>query len=162
MTRKKTKHDKSLAQKYPPSKPCSCDICLGYCKRPGWWTVEEAAHAMDAGYANRMMLEMAPARSFGVLSPAFKGCEADFALERCADRGCTFLKENLCELYGTALQPLECRFCHHDRPGLGDLCHADIEKEWNTPTGRGLVVSWSKQTGFWERHIIKMNERLSR
>jgi hypothetical protein len=161
MTRTKTKRHKSLAEKYPPSKPCSCDICLSYCKRPGWWTVEEAARAIEAGYAIRMMLEMAPERSFGVLSPAFKGCEGDFALERCADRGCTFLKENLCELHSTRLQPLECRFCHHDRPGLGDQCHADIEKEWNTPAGRGLVVRWSKQTGFWERHIIKKGEDLS-
>jgi hypothetical protein len=158
MPRKKSKHPKNLAEKYPPSKPCSCEICLSYCKRPGWWTVEEAARAIDAGYANRMMLEMAPERSFGVLSPAFKGCEGDFALDRCADRGCTFLKENLCELHGTGLQPLECCFCHHDRPGMGDQCHADIEKEWNTPTGRGLVVRWSKQTGFWERHIIKKVE----
>ena len=158
MSQTKTKHHKTLVEKYPPSKPCSCEICLGYCKRPGWWTVEQAARAIDAGYANRMMLEMAPERSFGVLSPAFKGCEGDFALDPYADRGCTFLRENLCELHSTGLQPLECRFCHHDRPGLGDQCHADIEKEWNTPASRGLVVRWSKQTGFWERHIAKKAE----
>ena len=162
MTRIKTKRHTSLVEKYPPSKPCSCDICLGYCKRPGWWTVEEAARVFEYGYANRMMLEMAPERSFGVLSPAFKGCEGDFALEQYADRGCTFLKENLCELHGTGFQPLECRFCHHDRPGMGDRCHADIEKEWNTPTGRGLVVRWSKQTVFWERHITKKTERFGK
>jgi len=155
MVRKKPERNKSLAEKYPPSTPCSCEICLSYCKRPGWWTVEEAASAIKAGYASRMMLEMAPERTFGVLSPAFKGCEGDFALARCAEKGCTFLRENLCELHGTGLQPLECRFCHHDRLGLGEKCHADIEKEWHTSAGRGLVVQWSKQTGFWERRIAK-------
>lgn len=145
----------SLAQKYPPSEPCSCDICLSFCQRPGWWTVEEAAGAIDAGYANQMMLEMAPENSFGVLSPAFHGCEGNFALDQYARRGCTFLQENRCQLHGTGHQPLECRFCHHDRPGLGDLCHADIEKDWNTPAGRALVVRWSKLTGFWVRHVTK-------
>jgi hypothetical protein len=162
MSHRKSIHKKSLAEKYPPSRPCACEICLGYCKRPGWWTVEEATRAITAGYANRMMLEMAPERSFGVLSPAFKGCEADFALDRCSERGCTFLKANRCELYDTGLQPLECRFCHHDRPGLGIQCHTDIEKDWNTPAGRALIVRWSKQTGFWERHITGKLDGITR
>ena len=159
MTRIKTKRKKTLADKYPPSKPCSCDICLSYCKRPGWWTVAEATSAIDAGYANSMMLEMAPERSFGVLSPAFKGNEGNFALERYAGEGCTFLIDERCELHGTGYQPLECRFSHHDRLGLGDLCHADIEKNWNTPAGRALVVQWCKLTGFWEHHVTTVIKR---
>jgi hypothetical protein len=146
---KQVKSNKTLAEKYPPSEPCGCDICLGYCLRPGWWTVEEAAGAIRAGFANRMMLEMSPDRSFGVLSPAFKRCEGNFALNFYNAQGCCFLKENRCELHGTGHQPLECRFCHHDRPGLGQRCHADIEKDWNTPAGRALVVSWGKLIGFW-------------
>jgi len=146
MTRKK-----SLPEKYPPSEPCSCSICVSYCRRPGWWTVEEAARAVDAGYADRMMLEMSPDRSFGVLSPAFRGCEVQFATNVYASRGCTFLKEERCELFGSGLTPLECRFCHHDRLGLGPRCHADIEKDWNTAAGRALVVRWSNLTDFWTR-----------
>ena len=46
-----------------------CEVCLTYCARPGWWTVEEAARAMDAGYSDRMMLEISPELTFGVLSP---------------------------------------------------------------------------------------------
>jgi hypothetical protein len=145
------KHKRSLAEKYPPSEPCGCKICLSYCKRLGWWAVAEAARAIDAGYGNRMMLEMSPDRSFGVLSPAFNGCEAAFATNYHASRGCNFLKDHLCELHGTGFQPLECRFCHHDRIGLGPKCHADLEKDWNAPTGRALVVKWSKLTGFWEQ-----------
>jgi hypothetical protein len=145
----------TLAERYPPSKPCACETCLAYCARPGWWTVEEAARALDAGYGKRMMLEMAPDRSFAVLSPAFKGNELAFAKQIFADQGCTFFKETRCELHGTGLQPLECRFCHHDRIGQGPLCHADLEKDWNTGAGVALVVRWSKLTGFWERAIVQ-------
>jgi hypothetical protein len=140
---------RSLIEKYPPSEPCDCRICLSYCNRPGWWTVTEASTAIQAGYGVRMMLEMSPERSFGVLSPAFKGCELSFAEEFYSSQGCTFLQDKRCELHGTSFQPMECRFCHHDRPGLGPRCHADIEKDWNSSAGRALVVSWSNLTGFW-------------
>jgi hypothetical protein len=42
---------------------------------------------------------------------------------------------------------LECRFCHHDRRGLGPKCHADLERDWKTPAGRALVDRWIKQVG---------------
>jgi hypothetical protein len=140
-----------LVKKYPPSPPCSCEICVSYCKRPGWWTLKEAERAVDAGLASRMMLEMAPDRSFGVLAPAFKGCEGFFALQEESVHGCNFLKNNLCELHGSGLQPLECRVCHHASPGLGPRCHADIEKEWNSPAGKALVERWGKITRIQER-----------
>jgi hypothetical protein len=159
MPRTKKKHDRTLTEKYPPSQPCGCDICLRYCIRPGWWTVEEAARAMQGGYADRMMLEFSPDRSFGVLSPAFKGNEMGFATNQAAANGCNFLKENLCELHGTGFQPLECRFCHHDRVGLGPVCHADLERDWNTPAGQVLVVSWGNLTGFWERYNLRPPEK---
>jgi hypothetical protein len=144
------KNRENLTLKYPPSEPCSCKICLGYCARPGWWTVRETARAINAGYSRRMMLEISPDRSFGVVSPAFKGCEGNFALQEYASRGCNFLKNNLCELHGSGYQPLECRVCHHDRPGMGPQCHEDIEKEWNTPAGRAVVIRWVKLTGIWD------------
>jgi hypothetical protein len=148
MPRSRAKKKKTLAEKYPPSAPCSCEICIGYCTRPGWWTVEEAARAIDGGYARRMMVEVSPERSFVVLSPAFNGCEGSFALKQYADKGCTFLKDYRCELHGTGYQPLECRFCHHERMGEGQVCHADIEADWHTPSGQELVERWRRKTGF--------------
>ena len=82
------------------------------------------------------MLEISPEWTFGVLSPAFKGCERTFATNQFANRDCNFLKESRCELYGTGHQPLECRFCYHGRPGLGLQCHADLEKDWKTIAGQ--------------------------
>lgn len=150
MTRNRHAQKRSLSVKYPPSEPCGCAVCLSYCIRPGWWTVEEAGAAIQAGYTGRMMLEVAPERTFGVLSPAFKGCEGTFALKEFASRGCTFLKNNLCELHGTSSMPLECRFCHHDRIGQGTLCHIEIEQDWRTTPGRALVIDWCKKNDLWE------------
>jgi hypothetical protein len=149
----------TLEKKFPPSLPCSCDICLGYCLRPGWWTVEQTTKVIDAGFANRMMLEISPELTFGVLSPAFKGNETNIAMQSFAHTGCTFLKENLCALFGTGLQPLECRFCHHNRIGLGPQCHAALEKEWNGKAGQKLVVEWCKTNGIFDRYGLIINSR---
>lgn len=143
-----------LNEKYPPSASCSCDICKAYCNRPGWWTVEEAAKAIKAGYGNRMMLEVAPDYTFGVLSPAFKGCEQDFALQKYARYGCNFFLNGLCELYDTALVPLECRFCHHAREGLGQKCHDDVAKDWQTPAGQRLVAAWAEKMRIFTKYQI--------
>ena len=149
----------NLKEKYQPSEPCSCDICRNYCIRPGWWIVEEAKKALTAGLANRMMLELSPEKNFGVLSPAFKGNEGNFALQIFSKNGCTFLINGLCELFGTGLQPLECRFCHHDRKGRGLTCHSDIEKDWNTKYGKSLVVKWGNIIGLWQRLGFILTEK---
>lgn len=93
-----------------------------------------------------MMLEISPEMTFGVLSPAFKGCEGSYALQEYANNGCNFLKDGLCELHGTGYEPLECLYCHHLRKGLGQECHADIEKDWRTSAGQALVRKWIEQT----------------
>lgn len=97
-----------------------------------------------------MMLEVSPDRSLGVLSPAFRGCEGSFALEEFKDNGCNFFQDKLCQLHGTPFQPLECRYCHHSRPGAGPVCHADLERDWRTRPGRNLVIQWTRQVGLWE------------
>lgn len=148
-----------LAEKFPPSEPCSCEVCVAYCKRPGWWTFEEARKAVEAGMAHRMMLEMSPEKDFGVLSPAFKGNEGNYALQLFAEKGCTFFKDGLCELFGTGLQPLECRYCHHERKGLGIKCHSEIEKEWKTNEAKKLLIHWGNITGFWKRQGLFIVEK---
>jgi hypothetical protein len=147
---------KTLYDKYPPSAPCSCKICVSFCLRPGWWTIEETRMAIEAGYANRMMLEISPEMNFGVLSPSFKGNEGNYAMQIFSAAGCTFLQNGLCEIFNTGFQPLECRFCHHTRKGLGKKCHSNLEKQWNTKEGKRLIVEWGNSTGFWERQGLSM------
>lgn len=102
-----------------------------------------------------MMLEISPDFKFAVLSPAFKGNESKQALKLFSGNGCTFLKAELCELFGTGFQPLECRFCHHERKGRGKNCHLDIEKDWNTEYGKLLVAEWQKEIIFREKADIR-------
>lgn len=152
-------NNKILKERYPASEPCSCQTCVSFCRRPGWWTVLEASRAIDLGYADRMMLEVSPDHRFGVLSPAFKGNESNYSLQVFSKHGCTFLSNDLCELFDTGIQPLECRFCHHSRPGLGVQCHLDIESDWNTDDGKRLIVRWGNSTGFWERQGLAVVEK---
>jgi hypothetical protein len=151
--------NKTLYEKYPPSEPCSCKKCLDYCQRPGWWALEEAEKAINAGFAKRMMLEISPEHNFGVLSPAFKGNEGNYALQIFSNNNCTFLQNNLCELFGTGFQPVECRYCHHSRKGSGLKCHTDIEKDWKTANGKRLIVRWGNLIGFWERQGLVLKEK---
>ena len=139
---KRKKQPLSLEEQFPPSAPCSCYVCRSFCKRPGWWTVQEAARALSAGYGGTMMLELSPDRTFAVLSPAFCGCEGTFAFQEFAQNGCCFFQNGLCALHGTGLEPLECRFCHHERMGEGQLCHAALEQDWKTAEGQALVKQW--------------------
>ena len=120
--------------------------------------MEEAGKAIESGFGPRMMFEVSPDKRFGVLSPAFKGNEGDYAYQEFSKYGCTFLENGLCELFGTGHQPLECRFCHHDRKGQGVKCHRDIEKEWATDDAKRLVIRWGNLTGFWERQGIRVEE----
>lgn len=132
---------RALVDRFPPSEPCSCEVCAGYCMRPVWWTVQEAHKALDAGLAYRMMLELSPELTFGVLAPALRGCEGRIAALPMSS-GCCFFSNGLCELFGTGLEPLECRFCHHARAGAGQSCHTALEADWNTPAGQALVIRW--------------------
>lgn len=106
---------------------------------------------MQHGYGPRMMLEWAPDLSFAVLSPAFKGNEADFAFQELSRNQCTFLENGGCTIFAEPFRPLECRFCHHDRLGQGDLCHHEIERDWKTSKGTRLVRAWVSRYMRWTR-----------
>lgn len=104
-----------------------------------------------------MMLELAPERTFGVLSPSFRGNEAEYALRIFSHNSCTFLHDERCELFGTGLQPLECRFCHHLRKGKGSTCHRALEEEWKSDRAKRLVMRWATEMGLLQRmgnHVV--------
>jgi hypothetical protein len=132
---------RSLSDRFPPSAACTCEVCVAYCARPGWWSVEQAAAALDAVGA-RMMLELSPDRRFAALAPAFRGCEGRVATSAGALAGCTFLVRQRCELFETPHAPLECRFCHHERRHQGRACHDALVDDWRRPAGQAVVGRW--------------------
>jgi len=154
---RKRNRNESLVERFPPSGKCQCEICVSFCNRPGWWSVDQARLAVKAGYSSRMMLEVSPELTFGVLSPAFKGCEGLFSLQCYSKNKCTFFIKDLCELHTSGLVPLECQFCHHSRPGLGPHCHHALENDWKTKAGQSLVEQWTKMFHLWDtfRKIVK-------
>jgi hypothetical protein len=101
--------------------------------------VEQAAKAFSAGYAP-YMLEISPDSPLEFW--ARTGGRRQGRIKHFSQNGCGFLKNGLCELHGTGLMPLECRFCHHDRIGRGKMCHLELEKDWNTTPGQILVRKW--------------------
>jgi len=141
----------ALFEKFKASLACDCDICRDFCKRPGWWTVDQAKNAIKSGLAPRMMMEISPEFNFAVLSPAFYGCEGFIATQEGAQTGCNFQKDGLCELHNTEFLPLECAFCHHDRIGEGEICHKAIEDDWKTFRGQNLVRRWQKKVDFEQK-----------
>lgn len=136
------RNDKLFYQRYPPSTACSCGTCLSFCQRPGWWLVSEAREAIKNGYANRMMLEISFPDSLAILAPAFKGNEGFYATQEFSTRGCTFLEDGRCQLFQKSFRPIECRYCHHDRKGLGTKCHNEIANDWDSNKGRRLIRQW--------------------
>lgn len=146
---------RSLHEMFPASPSCNCEICRGYCQRPGWWMVSEATLAIRKGLSYRMMLEISPEVTFGVLSPAFRGCEMRIATNAFKSTCCTFSHEDGWELYQSDLMPPECRFCHHERTGMGQNCHEALENDWNSAAGRKLVVEWCNLTRLWERMALR-------
>ena len=102
-----------------------------------------------------MMIEVSPERDFGVLSPAFRGCEGGIALQEFSKSGCNFYTNGLCALHSVGLLPLECAFCHHERSGLGISCHLDIEKDWKTEVGKQLIRKWLKAMQIDQKRLFR-------
>lgn|GEM_PF-598596 len=140
--------------KFPKSPDCACDICSNYCRRPGWFLVEEARSAIDKGLSDRLMLELSADFPFGVLAPAFTDNEGNIALRMHSGKPCTFLKNQKCEIHNETFFPLECRYCHHSRKNMGLQCHLEIARDWNSSKGKRLVRKWIEARQIKLRHAI--------
>jgi hypothetical protein len=55
-------------------------------------------------------------------------------------------KIDLASLYPPS-EPCSCEICL----GQGPQCHADLERDWNTPARRALVARWCELTRLWGR-----------
>lgn len=133
-----------------PEASCTCASCVNACQtNPGWFAPNDAKRALDAGLANRIMLDWwsdSPEDIF-ILAPAARGCEGSMAPDMpmsiffigswCKGR-CTFLnKKNRCDIHDSGHKPHQCRtFASNET--MRDM--------WNTKKGRALVARWRKET----------------
>lgn len=145
-------------------KSCACQKCQSEClHNPGWFTPEEAAKAIAAGYARKLMRDwLEPSSKLGnedriyLLAPAARGCEGDDAPELEFDfveiifnglsKGrCVFFDKNgRCELYDSGFKPIQCRTALMCGPCDGYQGNYAVAKLWATPEARRLVEKWEK------------------
>ncbi len=137
---------------------CTCSACVEACKRfPGWFGLDDAEAALDAGLAKRLMLDFWEEfpENISILSPASEGCEGDDAPDMPAfafgwTKGrCVFLSpEGLCLLHDTPYKPLQCRtMISREQPPGEWIDNRAVRDLWDSDRGRALVARWEKEVG---------------
>lgn len=160
-------------EQFTESEPCSCHVCVDYCKRPCWPIPAEALRLIDAGYANRLMAdawiaEEGPIWLLCGANPGYEGKNASGLdgymnmmfglLEMLAgttplNSGCIFLRNGLCELHDAGLKPFEGRVAHHSRDS-GDI-HEAVAAAWNNDEGRAIIARWRTLVGCPDGIIVE-------
>lgn len=133
-----------LLSKYKENE-CKCNICVNMCKtRPCWGTPEEIKKIIEAGFANKLMLDYWVSEpDIYIVSPAIKGYEKGNAPY--TPRGvCIFLKNDLCKLHDLKLKPFEARVAGCKMEDDFNV-HMDVAMEWDTDKGREVVKIWKKK-----------------
>lgn len=147
---------------------CACEECQAMCqRRPCWPTPIDAARLIEAGYADRLMIDWwfdrVASKTVFILTPAIAGRESSEAPAQPSGR-CTFLDEqNLCQLHALNLKPTEGQLalCQNRTPeGL----HEQIGTTWDTVEARELIEQWEADPprGRKRTLLIKPARRLRR
>ena len=140
---------------------CVCQACVNCCHQtPGWPTPDEARKLIDAGHADRLMLDWwEDEPNVHLLCPASDGYEGDWAPEM-PDMGmggfflavnwtkgrCVFLDgKDRCEVHEVA-KPHECVITDHDttQQVIADA-RDEIVAAWREATD--LVAEWCDLVG---------------
>ena len=133
---------------------CSCKICKNACHyRPCWGTPKDVKALLDAGYANRLMLDwwvVTGKSDIMIVAPAIRGAEGKHA--PFIPKGtCTFLDaNNLCELHDKNLKPEEGCWYYHNNQDTSEAQtkHKKMAMSWNTRKGRAVVETWKSAVSY--------------
>lgn len=135
---------------------CKCKACVTACERnPGWFGLDDAEAALNAGYGDRMMLDWLTdyPDSVYVLAPASIGFakslapEGDFAgmlAGRWCKGECVLLLNGLCTIHQTGFKPAQCRALTHK----SSMDNYEAADPWNSDRGRALVARWKEEVEF--------------
>ena len=116
------------------------------CHSPCCGTTEDINKLMDAGYADRLMLDDL-AGGPHMIKPALKGFEGNrspWAVQ--SNEGCTFWKDGKCELHDLGLKPIQGKLAFHGNTNkqceyIQDL----IENSWDDHESAYQVIEKWKQ-----------------
>lgn len=125
---------------------CTCEECKAMCeRRPCWPTPDDAQRLIDAGFADRLMLDWwfdhTQDKTVYVLTPAIAGREGRQAPAIPSGR-CAFLDaQGLCQLHDLNLKPSEGKqaLCKERTPA--DL-HERIAQTWQGADGKAIIDAW--------------------
>ena len=125
---------------------CACAECVAMCQhRPCWPTPEDAQRLIEAGYADRLMVDWWFDRDLNktiyLLTPAIAGRESGEAPAH-PEGQCTFLNaDGLCQIHDSGLKPTEGQIalCGDRTPeGL----HEQIARTWDEVAAQALIDRW--------------------
>lgn len=153
-----------------PECECKCYLCREACREaPCWGTPLEIENLMSAGYGDKLMAYIITPGHYNIPLPSFPdawnkgtttviapakmgGNGAGYATESTSSgitfRGrCVFLrgkgKNELCEIHGTGLKPVEGRVGYHDMSYNKAIRVRElIISTWNTDFGRRVAKMW--------------------
>lgn len=131
---------------------CSCRDCVKMCEdRPCWPIPEEAEKLINAGYADKLMLDYWVGggpndEDIHILGPATVGREGRHAPFIPYGR-CTLLTDKgLCPLHDKGLKPFEGRMATCKEQDGIEL-HEYTAMTWNSNKGREVVARWQELMG---------------
>ena len=128
---------------------CDCERCSRMCHAPCCGTPDDIRRLIDAGYADRLMLDDwdEGIKPVDMLKPALKGAESQRApWETESMRGCTFWRDGKCELHKLGLKPSQGKLALHGQTReQGDEINDYIRKNWKeTAATKKLIALWKK------------------
>jgi len=124
---------------------CSCYLCTFMCHYPCCGTPEDVEALMDAGYAHRLMYDDFDSGE-SIIKPALKGFEAKRSPpETGSQKGCTFWKNEKCELHSLGLKPSGGKLAHHDA-SMDDMIEVTnfIADSWKSKKAVEIIARWKK------------------
>ena len=113
------------------------------CRAPCSGTPHDMELLIEAGYANRLMYDDW-CDGERMLKPALKGYEGETAPFIIATKGgCTFWKDNKCELHELKLKPLQGKLAHHSLTSSenDEICEI-INESWANNKGIEVIEKW--------------------
>lgn len=134
---------------------CHCKKCKAMCHAPCCGSVEDFERLIEAGYADRLMLDDLPSDPNGgdMLKPALRGHEGRRSpWETSSVEGCTFWnRSGKCDLHNLGLKPTQGRLAIHDNPNCipDSKRFASLSKEdWESDRGLQLIKRWKTLVGY--------------
>lgn len=124
------------------------------CLAPCCGTVKDIQTIIDAGYADRLMLdsEPGPLNQPDMLKPALKGYEGEKSpYATWSPDGCTFFNDGKCDLHQKGLKPTLGKLANHSVTSnlkmTAETKKAEdiVEEDWQSEEAIQLIEKWTKR-----------------